>query len=311
MRTRRLKLEPFKDSIIARYASGETVRSLSQNYTVSRAAVYQLLYRYCTGMRRGPFGPKPIPDGQPMSLRTQFRRKSKAGLTRQKIPFNPAIFQTWTDDLAWLTGLIWSDGYLRATTIEICSRDRELIEDVARLLQSDGIRPKNQGKAWKIAFSSMQVANFFRSLGLTQAKSLTAPWPTIPIHLEAAFVRGLIDGDGSIRLRCDRPGQQVPDLQVYCCGAAPEVAGGLSRWLRKHGIRFCHQHPRHPTPGFWRISIGQQESLRILHGLLYSTPQVSCLKRKRAPFDQFITTPRPRAGRPKRTRREEASESPF
>lgn len=245
-------------------------------------------------------GTPKIPDGQPMSRRTEFRRRAAAGLTQPvfRYPFNTKFFASWSNDLAWLTGLVWSDGSLNRNSIEICSKDRDLMEQVALLIgQADGVRPKNGGRAWRVVFTDPGVANFFRGLGLTPAKSLTAPWPAIPDEYSAAFVRGLLDGDGSVQVRNSRPGQQVADITIVWVGAAPNVRRGLCDWLGRHGMRFSDGISHHTV---WRVSVKEQASLHVLHHLLYPSPDVPTLRRKRIEYDKWVATPRPRPGRPRK-----------
>lgn len=53
-----------------------------------------------------------------------------------------------------------------------------------------------------------------QSLGGTPAKSLTAAWLYPPTHFLADFVRGYIDGDGTIQWGL-RGQSRVPDITVY------------------------------------------------------------------------------------------------
>lgn len=236
-----------------------------------------------------------------MSLRTYYRRRAEAGLSQPnfRYPWDETVFDEWSDSLAWLIGLIWADGHLAANHVDICSKDRDLMETVAEFIeQPNGVRPKNGGKAWRVVFTSPRVAGFLRGIGLTEAKSHTAPWPDIPEEFEAAFVRGLFDGDGTCRLRMTRAGQQVPDLVFEIVGAAPLLGDGLSEWMTANGIA----HGKRQDRNLWRVYVVKQSALRKLHALLYPASDVLALARKRANFDEWMTTPRARAGR----RRKEA-----
>jgi hypothetical protein len=234
-----------------------------------------------------------------MSLRTRYRRRAAAGQTQPvfRYPFNTMFFGLWTDDLAWLVGLVWSDGCLFRNTIEVCSKDRDLIERIAVLIgMPNGLRSKNNGKAWRICWTDSGVTDFFRNLGLTPAKSFTAPWPVIPREYQGAFVRGLLDGDGSILLRQTRSGQFAPDLSVSCVGAAPAILTGLTKWLSNRGICYTAAWNR---PSLWRVTVFQQESLRRFYDLLYPTRHVSSLQRKRMNYDLWVASPRRSPGRPR------------
>ena len=236
-----------------------------------------------------------IPDGDALSERTRARRRKERGLNRPFYPFDERFFLTWSDDLAWLLGVIWSDGCLRGNGIEIVSKDRDLIETIVALInQENGVKQRKDTQAWYVHFTSSNVANWLRSLGLTEAKSFTAPYPELPSEYEAAFARGLIDGDGSVYLARRRPGQQVADLQVRLVGASPYIRDGFCRWLSKYAITYT-VGISHTT--VWQVTVSKHESLRIMNRLLYPTPEVSTLARKRRLYDQWMTTPRARPGR--------------
>jgi len=243
-----------------------------------------------------------IPDGKPMSVRTLARRKKAAGLTLPafRYPFNEVFFFTWTEELAWLIGLIWSDGCLFGNSIEICSKDRDMLETVATLIgQNEGIRPKNNGRAWRVVFSSKPVTDFLRSIGLTEKKSLTIDWPLIPKQWESSFLRGVLDGDGSVAIRHDREGQQVADCAIHFYTASPSFGGKMMQWLINQNIT-AQMRLSHTT--VWTITIKEQSSVRKLYTLLYPCASVPTLHRKRAPFDKWMATARVRPGRPTKVR---------
>lgn len=248
---------------------------------------------------RGPN--RRIADSEPMSERTRYRRRAERGETQPvfRYPWNDRFFDQWSDPMAWVLGLIWSDGYLnRSNGVEVCSKDSVLIELIEGLIeQPGGMRPKNGGAHLRIFFSSPHAATRLRSLGLTTSKSFTIGWPVgLPEEYEGAFVRGLIDGDGSVLEQHARPGQQVTDLAVSFNSASPALVDSVLAWFRRHDLRAGMGRNR----SVFRLTITHQESLRRLHGLLYPDENACCLFRKRIPYDAWMETPRARPGRPSR-----------
>jgi hypothetical protein len=247
----------------------------------------------------------PIPDGQPMSERTLARRRKAAGLSKPQFAYSldETFFDTWNDYSAWMLGLIWSDGCLFRNTIEICSKDLQLLELVMALIGGGQYALKNGGRHIRVYFTSAHIAAQLRAVGLTEKKSLTIGWPAIPEEWEPAFMRGLIDGDGSVLERHDRPGQRVPDIQVQLVTASPSLRDGITNWLLKHGITYSlsvREHRDKPQwHPLWRFSVVRQSSLRQLYHLLYSYEDVVCLHRKHAPFQRWMETERSPAGRPR------------
>lgn len=171
------------------------------------------------------------------------------------------------------------------------------MDTVAQLIeQPNGVRPKNNGRAWRVVFTSHKVEAFLRSLGLTEAKSRTITWPMLPKHLEGAFVRGVLDGDGSVMLNQRRKNQQAADLNVQFVGASIPFRDALSEWLTGNTIR--HSIRMNPKSLVWSINVIQQSSATFLYNLLYRPGvAVPCLRRKKDNYDRWLAQPRARTGR--------------
>lgn len=103
--------------------------------------------RHCGAMANKPSQHLVIPDNQLMSARTLARRRKAAGLTKpiNTNPFNEKFFDTWTDEMAWLLGLIWSDGCLYGNTIDISTKDFQLAELVLAVIDGGTYALKNTG----------------------------------------------------------------------------------------------------------------------------------------------------------------------
>jgi len=108
-------------------------------------------------------------------------------------------------NLWYLVGLITSDGSLSSDGrhIDITSKDRGFL--IALKEQSGLINKvcvKNRGKqhqAYRIQIANRDFYDFLLSIGLMQNKSLILGALKIPNQYFVDFLRGLIDGDGSIR----------------------------------------------------------------------------------------------------------------
>lgn len=220
----------------------------------------------------------------------------------KKYPFDETIFSTWSDDLAWLLGLIWSDGCLFGNCVNICAAERQHLEEVIRIIKMpNGIRPKNKGQHLSINFHSRKVADRLKAVGLMEAKSYTIKWPKLPKKYYGAFVRGVLDGDGSALLLKNRRNQQVADLQVSWYSASMWFSVSLFKWLRSLGLTAKISMPISAENPCFKISIYEQKSIKKLYSILYPNLSVACLKRKREKFDKWLITPRVRSGRIKGT----------
>lgn len=108
--------------------------------------------------------------------------------------------------LWYLVGLIVSDGNLSpdGRHVDITSSDYEFLQEIKN---STEIKSKigfkygsnKKQKAFRIQIANSNFYDFLISIGLTRKKSLTIGAINVPEEFFVDFLRGLIDGDGSIR----------------------------------------------------------------------------------------------------------------
>lgn len=109
-------------------------------------------------------------------------------------------------NLWYLVGLITSDGNLSpdGRHIDITSSDCEFllgVKDLTGITNKIGIKygSDRKQKAFHIQIGNKNFYDFLLSVGLIQKKSLTIGALNVPKRFFVDFLRGLIDGDGSIR----------------------------------------------------------------------------------------------------------------
>lgn len=109
------------------------------------------------------------------------------------------------DTLWYVVGLIATDGCLSVDGrhIDITAKDGKFLR---QLIQQLGLKikvaQKQNGRgqsSYRIQIGSVSFYRFLVSLGLTPRKSKTLSFLKIPPQFFAAFFRGVIDGDGSLR----------------------------------------------------------------------------------------------------------------
>jgi hypothetical protein len=120
--------------------------------------------------------------------------------------------------MAYVLGYWWADGYMRihpttkAHLIEIASVDRENLELMAQAIGGTyHIRKVTAiSECYDITFCSVQMYNDLLALGGMPNKSNVIGFPNVPAECLAHFVRGFVDGDGTLAWNGDRP-----ILQIY------------------------------------------------------------------------------------------------
>lgn len=150
-----------------------------------------------------------------VSERAVSRVLAEANINTKRINryiLNESFFKTVDNEQkAYILGLIYADGYVgneHFNNIVIGLKDREIVEEIARIIEFDGeIRKSKKGgfenskESYVLSFSSKEMAMDLRKLGLYPNKSLTiTDLPEIDNNLFRHFIRGYFDGDGSIVL---------------------------------------------------------------------------------------------------------------
>ena len=204
----------------------------------------------------------------------------------------------WTASLAYAVGLIATDGCLSRVghAISIASKDFALLDTVRRCLRlTNAITPYSSGRCYHIQWRDRWFHQWLIEIGLTPAKSLTLGAVSLPTRYLRDFVRGCIDGDGTIVTYVDRSHMRKNAKYVYerlyvsVVSASPRFIGWLQEEVANQlaivgDVSREVRHGRHPL---WRLRYAKAESIRLLQWIYYA-PDVPCLARKRAKAEPFL-----------------------
>ena len=208
----------------------------------------------------------------------------------------------WTPKLAYAVGLLTTDGNLSKDRrhLTLRSSDRGLLEVFRSCL---AIRNNKISRTWndgyakrpcyRIQFSNVQFYDWLLTIGLTPAKTHTLEALKIPDEYFRDFLRGHLDGDGSIISYEDsyntfkNPKYVYTRLWVkFCSASRPHVAWLSDTTSGLLGIR-GHLNRANRTGNLWCLKFGKHDSIKLL-AWLYHDPSVPCLKRKREIAEKFI-----------------------
>jgi len=137
-----------------------------------------------------------------------------------------------TPDLAYLAGIVLTDGYISPDRFEVFSTTPEILERVASIAIKFGWHNTIQLYNNRVLVYSQDAANHLVALGvLKKQKSLMQTLPTwvgrVDFEVVNAFIAGVIDGDGSI-------GKSNTKNRITTI--SPDFALKLSALLNSHGI---------------------------------------------------------------------------
>lgn len=147
------------------------------------------------------------------------------------------FFRVWTPDMAYVLGYWWADGYMRirphgAHDIEIASLDCEHLLMMANKIGGNFYWRKVRAgsECYEAIFCSVEMYRDIERLGGTPRKSRTMQMPIVPTHLLVDFVRGFVDGDGTLSCNAGKPILQIysaSDQFLVDLGREIEMATGI------------------------------------------------------------------------------------
>ena len=223
---------------------------------------------------------------------------------RYKTKRHAARSLDWSLELAYGLGLTATDGCLSRDRRHITfdSKDRDLVETYLRCVGREDARilptrTRTGGRAYRAAFSDASLYDWLFARGIRPAKSLTLGAVEVPPNLLPHFLRGLIDGDGTIYVLRHRPTpKRYPDywyvrLWTYFTSASRSHIEWLRDELRtSYGLNgYVERRVRKGRHDFYRLKFGKGDSLALLP-MLYRDPGWPALQRKRRKWTSYIGT---------------------
>lgn len=169
------------NEIITKYSNNITIKELSEIYSVKRETIKNVL---------------------------KFNNIKLKGHNR-KYDFNQHYFDKIdSPDKAYFLGLIITDGYNTGYGLEIGlqKEDKYILEKFKNIINYKGElnlveRNKKNPKLsdlYRLRLSSLHLSNSLSNLGVIRKKSHHTYFPDIPEEFHSHFIRGCLDGDGSI-----------------------------------------------------------------------------------------------------------------
>jgi hypothetical protein len=209
----------------------------------------------------------------------------------------------WTKEVAYAVGLITTDGNLSPDKrhISITSRDKKLLYTFRKCLNITNRITKNihgsysKECCYRIQFGSVVFYRWLLSIGLMPNKSFKLKKIKIPDRFIADFLRGHIDGDGSIitykdTYNTDKNPDYIYD-RLYICflsGSRKHIIW-ISEKIKKLlkitvDISISNKKVKKPI---WKLRYAKKASQKLLKFIYYRS-DLPCLKRKRKIAEKFM-----------------------
>lgn len=143
---------------------------------------------------------------------TIIRRLNRWQIPIRKIRYNSKYSLDYdffksidTEEKAYIIGLLLSDGHIsKQNCIMLTLKDKDVIEKYKIAIKSNAPITIDRYGNYQLNIKCKRMAEDLREIGLNNRKSYNLDFDLIlkhiPSNLENHFVRGLFDGDGSIKI---------------------------------------------------------------------------------------------------------------
>lgn len=202
----------------------------------------------------------------------------------------------WSSNLAYAVGLLATDGNLSkdGRHINLRSSDIDLLEAfnaslnlkvVIRQSYNNGFAKK---PSYRIQFSNVKLYRWLVTIGLFPAKTYTLGEINVPDEYFRDFLRGHLDGDGSITNYLDKyntyKDRKYVNIRVFIRFIS--VSEKHIKWLRSMIINLTQSEGalystiRAKRVPMWTLKFSKKESLKLLQWIYYKN-NLPSLERKR------------------------------
>lgn len=238
--SRRHIKKDIEAEILAKYKSGVTCTDLAKEYGIKDHTVRRMMDRHGVD------------------------RRSNADSVR-RIDLDETVFESLTRDSMYWMGFIGADGNVhgRNLKIELNPVDETHLVKFKQFCKSGhSVSRTKKDKYVAITFSSQRVVGSLAKFHITPKKSLTFdPYPYCANN--ADFWRGMIDGDGSVRV-C-RDGY----FKIMLCGSKPCIEA-FSKWVQANS---CSKGTMHKDGNIYKVQLSGLPAKEIGKKLYANDPR--------------------------------------
>jgi hypothetical protein len=250
----------------------KSLEDIARLFGVSRVAIFKKLKKF---------------QIKPRSRSLAHLEAQKQGkVPQQYFQINEKFFSTWSLEMAYVLGLIITDGCITDQgTISLSMNDREVLEKVKLAMGSEHpiVLSKHQEGSYHFKFAREDIVNDLVKLGIGSRKSLTVKFPQVPDVFMADFIRGVFDGDGSVFFRKDN--RKYPLVTSFCSGSKDFIIG-IEIHLQKLGLPKRNIYEQKTKNGFfYNIKFSHKDSQKLFNILYKDYPNIPFLERK---YNKFI-----------------------
>ena len=168
------------------------------------------------------------------------RWSAELGYRHVRHTVNEDYFNIWNDESAYILGYMFADGNVswnpkkgyQAITITASDKDREHLERIRNVISSTKpLLYSEKTNSNRLIVNSKKMCQKLMTLGIIPRKSLIVKFPKIPKKYLRHFIRGVIDGDGTVRY-VDR--KRSPYFEINVSSGSPEFLKKMVKEIKNN-----------------------------------------------------------------------------
>jgi hypothetical protein len=188
------------------------------------------------------------------------------------VNINQDFFNKWSPEMAWVLGVIYTDGFFgapnskRVRRLYISQKEPELLEKIKNLMCSNHkIIIRNQtdkiNKMHFLSFTNEKIYNSLIRLGMMPNKSFILKFPQdIPQECVKHFLRGCWDGDGSFYYEYNDPRKVRGD---FVSGSHDFIRVYVDKIMDLTGIDEIKIYNKHKNKNCYYIKMAPSQTVKL------------------------------------------------
>ena len=243
IRSRSVTGSVTREYLIQNYCeAGKSLADIAADLHCTRQLVLNLMKKFGVERRSGSGARRLAMEKGKITFTIQDSFGNDREIRHTALKINRGLFATWSDDLAYILGMIYTDGnllkdYFSTRTgrrplryqVSISQKDPTILHQIRNVLGLNRTvyRTRNNQNdfLYNLMFSDREIFEQLEILGLCSNKSRIIKFPQmVPKEYIGGFLRGLFDGDGTYSVGRVRFATGSRDFAVGL-GAALETLG--------------------------------------------------------------------------------------
>lgn len=273
------------------YRNGRSLAEIAKNCGCSRQYVYKRAIDYAIPLRGKRYARSLAYERGKIAFERTDEEGNRQTVTLQKNTYNETFFSSWSAKMAYVLGVIYTDGNLSPQSstcsigrLTLAQKEPELLEKVlalmgcnARLLYRKEIRLEKTtaGAVHYFHITNDKIYTDLIELGLMPNKSRSIKFPQIPPEYVRHFIRGCWDGDGSFYYEKPRGG-----LKGSFVSGSLEFIKGIVNELERAGLSRRTIHATKGKSPSYYLKLNRPDCVKLYHYLYDHVPESQYLRRK-------------------------------